>query len=54
MLIHPRYKDIKLILRDVTFDEEEVQLDYHILEYHYKMLMRNILNEVDHPEKRKH
>jgi hypothetical protein len=37
-------KDIKLILRDMSIDVEEVKHEFHILGYDDKMLMRNILN----------
>jgi hypothetical protein len=44
MLIHAGYRDIKLILQGVTFDEEAVKLEFYILWYDDNMLMRNILN----------
>jgi hypothetical protein len=36
------YEDIKLILLDMIYDEEEVEFYYHMSELGYKILMRNI------------
>ncbi len=43
-----------LILGDLTYDEVMVKLDYYMYIYDYDMLMKNILNWVDYPTKKKH
>jgi hypothetical protein len=44
MDIHQRSPDIKLILRDISIDEEEAKREHYIVEYDKNMLMRNVLN----------